>query len=62
METSTEAYNEKTAQYIAEFITYNNIDLTVVPMGIVVKRYFETLEKEWNNAGIKALGFFCDQK
>ena len=62
MKTPTKAQVDQTAQYIAEFIIYNKIDVTVVPMGTIVKGYFDAQEEVCNDAGIKALGFFCGQE
>ena len=60
MTITKKAKAEQLAQYIAEFITYNKIDVAVVPMETIVKGYFQAQEDALNDAGIKALGFFCD--
>jgi len=60
MTITKQAKAEQLAQYVAEFIAHNKIDVTVVPMETIVKGYFQSQEEAWNDAGIKALGFFCD--
>ena len=60
MTITKKAEADQTAQCIAEFIIHNKIDVTVVPMETIVKGYFDAQEEVYNDAGIKALGFFCN--
>lgn len=54
---STQASAQFLAQRVAEYIQYNSIDVTKIPMDVIVKEFFLAQIAITEDAGIKALGF-----